>query len=43
MIRYKNLVFTFSENAVERESRIGEAIDQLWADYEQYKIDNDLT
>jgi hypothetical protein len=37
MIRYKNLIFTFSENSSERESRLGETIDLLWADYEQYK------
>ena len=35
-IRYKNVVFSFSETSRQRESRIGEAIDQLLADYEQY-------
>jgi len=43
-IRYKFTVFEFFENTDEpRENRLGEAIDQLWADYEQYKLDNNLT
>jgi len=38
MIRYKNCYIRFTEETKEpRESRLGEAIDQLWADYEQYK------
>jgi len=37
-IRYKNVIFIFSEFPEDkRESRIGEAIDQLWADYERYR------
>jgi hypothetical protein len=42
-VRYKNVIFCFEEYSNQRESRIGEVIDQLWADYEQYKIDNNLT
>jgi len=36
-IRYKNVIFRFGEYSHLRESRIGEAIDMLWADYERYK------
>jgi len=36
-IRYKNIIFEFSEYSHQRKSRIGEAIDQLLAEYEQYK------
>lgn len=36
-IRYKNVMFIFWKfPKEERESRLGEAIDLLWADYEQY-------
>jgi len=35
-IRYKNVIFEFTEISPQRESRIDEAIDQLQADYEQY-------
>jgi len=36
-IRYKNLIFEFSEYSHQRKSRIGEVIDQLLAAYEQYR------
>jgi len=42
-IRYKSVVFEFTEYSSQRKSRIDEAIDQLLTDYEQYKLDNDLS
>jgi len=36
-IRYKNVIFTFWEDFYRRESRVDEVIDQLLAEYEQYK------
>jgi len=42
-IRYKFTVFEFFEETDEpRESRLGEAIDQLWADYERYREEMNL-
>ena len=41
-IRYKNVVFEFSEHSHQRKSRIGEVIDRLMAEYEQYKSENGL-
>jgi len=36
-IRYKNVIFRFTDYSVQRNSRINATIDLLWADYERYK------
>jgi hypothetical protein len=42
IIRYKNVIFEFTEFSDQHRSRIDKAIDLLLADYEQYKKDNGL-
>jgi len=41
-IRYKNIVINFSEYSHQRKSSIGEVIDRLLAEYEEYKSENGL-
>jgi len=36
-IRYKNIIIEFEESSGQRKSSIGEVIDQLLAEYEEYK------
>ena len=41
-IRLCNVVIEFDEFSYQRKSRIGEAIDQLWANYERYKEEMEM-